>query len=142
MIVHVRLSALKQGQWYEYVVRFVLGGLATVAAGLIADHWGPSVGGLFLAFPAIFCASATLIEKHERERKRQRGLNGFRRGTDATALDSSGAAVGSIGLGAFALIVWWATPALGLAGIALAALAWPAVSVAGWYLQRHLRRSR
>jgi hypothetical protein len=34
----------------------------------------PVVGGLFLAFPAIFPASATLIEKHVRERKEKAGL--------------------------------------------------------------------
>jgi uncharacterized protein DUF3147 len=67
MIVRAKVSALKQGHWYEYLVRFGLGGLATVVAGLVADTWGPAAGGLFLAFPAIFCASATLIEKHERE---------------------------------------------------------------------------
>lgn len=37
MIVHFKLSALKQGRPYEYVVRFALGGLTTVAAGLLAD---------------------------------------------------------------------------------------------------------
>jgi Protein of unknown function (DUF3147) len=73
MIVRAKFSALKQSHWYEYVVRFALGGLATVGAGLVADIWGPAAGGLFLAFPAIFCASATLIEKHERERKKKRG---------------------------------------------------------------------
>jgi hypothetical protein len=66
MMVRVKLSAFKQSHWYEHVVRFALGGLATVVAGLVADIWGPESGGLFLAFPAIFCASATLIEKHER----------------------------------------------------------------------------
>ena len=39
----------------------------------------PVVGGLFLAFPAIFPASATLIEKHGRERKEKAGLAGARR---------------------------------------------------------------
>jgi hypothetical protein len=73
MIVRAKFSALKQGHWYEYLVRFALGGLATLVAGLVADIWGPAAGGLFLAFPAIFCASATLIEKHERERKEKRG---------------------------------------------------------------------
>jgi hypothetical protein len=34
-------------------LRFVLGGLATIVARLIAEHWGPVVGGLFLAFPAM-----------------------------------------------------------------------------------------
>ena len=86
MIVRAKWSALKQGQWYEYLVRFALGGLATVLAGLVADIWGPATGGLFLAFPAIFCASATLIEKHERERKEKKGLQGKERGKDAAAL--------------------------------------------------------
>jgi hypothetical protein len=74
MVVHFKFSALLQGRPYEYVVRFALGGLATVVAGLVADGAGPEAGGLMLAFPAIFCASATLIEKHERERKEKRGL--------------------------------------------------------------------
>jgi hypothetical protein len=60
MIVKVKLEALRETKWYEYALRFVLGGLVTVGAGLIADIYGPATGGLFLAFPAIFCASATL----------------------------------------------------------------------------------
>jgi uncharacterized protein DUF3147 len=83
------------------VLRFVLGGLATAVAGAVAEFFGPEAGGLFLAFPAIFCASATLIEKHERERKQKLGLSGHRRGTDAAALDSAGAGLGSVGLAAF-----------------------------------------
>jgi hypothetical protein len=79
MIVHVKFSALGESRWYEYLVRFVLGGLTTVVAGVIADLYGPQLGGLFLAFPAIFCASATLIEKHERQRKKKRGVAGQRR---------------------------------------------------------------
>src|SRR5512133_371542 len=88
MVVHVKLSALKEGRWYEYLVRFALGGVATVVAGVVADIWGPAAGGLFLAFPAIFCASATLIEKHERERKEKKGLKGKERGKNAAALGS------------------------------------------------------
>ena len=80
MVVRAKFSALKQGHWYEYLVRFALGGLATVVAGVVADIWGPAAGGLFLAFPAIFCASATLIEKHERERKEKKGLKGKEHG--------------------------------------------------------------
>jgi hypothetical protein len=63
MIVRVKWAALKQTHGYEYAVRFGLGGLTTVIAGLIADQLGPETGGLFLAFPAIFCASATLVEE-------------------------------------------------------------------------------
>jgi hypothetical protein len=42
----------------------LLGGVVTVVAGLLAKHYGPVFGGLFLAFPAIFPASATLVDKH------------------------------------------------------------------------------
>jgi len=70
-----------------------------------------------LAFPAIFVASATLVEKHERERKQKRGLAGRRRGTDAAALDAAGAALGTLGLVAFGSVVWWLASDFG--GIAL-----------------------
>jgi Protein of unknown function (DUF3147) len=83
MIVHLKPSALRQTLWYEYLVRLVLGGAMTVIAGLIAARFGPVVGGLFLAFPAIFPASATLIEKHVRERKEKAGFPGTRRGKEA-----------------------------------------------------------
>jgi hypothetical protein len=106
MVVRVKWSALKQSRWYEYALRFVLGGVATTLAGGIAQFFGPEAGGLFLAFPAILRASATLIEKHERERKQRFGLSGYCRGTDAGALDAAGAGLGSIGLAAFGLGIW------------------------------------
>jgi hypothetical protein len=37
--------------------------------------FGPSIGGLFLAFPAL-PASATLIEKHEKHKKEENGVEG------------------------------------------------------------------
>ena len=78
MIVQFKPSALRQTRGYEYLVRFVLGGVMTAVAGLIAARFGPVIGGLFLAFPAIFPASVTLIEKHVRERKEKAGLPGAR----------------------------------------------------------------
>jgi hypothetical protein len=74
MIVQFKPSVLRQTRWYEYLVRCVLGGAMTVVAGFIAARFGPVIGGLFLAFPSIFPASATLIEKHVRERKEKAGL--------------------------------------------------------------------
>jgi Protein of unknown function (DUF3147) len=74
MIVQFKPSALRQTRWYEYLIRFGLGGAMTAVAGLIAARFGPVIGGLFLAFPAIFPASVTLIEKHVRERKEKAGL--------------------------------------------------------------------
>jgi len=64
MRVSLHLLALRQTKWYEYAVRFLFGGTITVLAGLIAKQYGPTLGGLFLAFPAIFPAGATLVEKH------------------------------------------------------------------------------
>jgi hypothetical protein len=88
MNIRVKLSALRETRWHEYLVRFVLGGLATVGTGAIASLFGPETGGLFLAFPAIFCASATLVEKHERERKEKAGLLGTRRGKCGSCIRS------------------------------------------------------
>jgi len=100
------VAALRRTKWYEYAIRFLFGGLITATAGLIADRWGPAIGGLFLAFPAILPASATLVEKHERQKKALVGLHGAERGREAAALDAAGAAIGCIGLAGFALIVW------------------------------------
>jgi hypothetical protein len=98
-------SSLKQGRWYEYLIRFALGGgAATVFTGLVSSRYGASVGGLFLALPAIFCASATLIEKHEIRRKREAGLAGERRGQGAAALEAAGAALGALGMLGFAIV--------------------------------------
>jgi len=79
-------SALRQTKWHEYAVRFLLGGLITAVAGVIAKKFGPSLGGLFLAFPAIFPASATLIEKHEKQKTEKEGLQGIQRAREATSV--------------------------------------------------------
>jgi hypothetical protein len=140
MIVGVKLSHLKEGHWYEYAIRFVLGGLATVCAGLIAQSYGALTGGLFLAFPAIFTASATIVEKHERQRKARQGVLGNERGKNAAALESCGAALGSVGLVAFAAVVSAAvTRSIWLAFIAAIA-AWTMVSLAMWLARRRVRR--
>ncbi|MHB0770420.1 DUF3147 family protein [Bradyrhizobium sp. 5.13L] len=139
MLVKLSPSALRQTRWYEYAVRFVLGGCATVLAGVIGSHFGASAGGLFLALPAVFCASATLIESHERHAKEKAGLSGRRRGQKAAALDAAGAALGSIGLAAFAAI-FHATVESGIAFAFIAALTvWAIVSVSAWWLRRKLR---
>jgi hypothetical protein len=142
MVIRFQLSALKEGRWYEYVIRFALGGATTVAAGLIADHFGPTTGGLFLAFPAILCASVTLVEAHERREKRQRHVEGHQRGTDAAALETAGAILGSLGLALFALVVWLLAPRLGGAALALGSLVWLLASIALWRLRRDVRLTR
>ena len=142
MLISVNISALSETKWYQYAIRFTLGGLATVVAGLIAKQWGPSFGGLFLALPAIFPASATLIEKHERERKEAKGLNGIVRARKAVAADAFGAMIGSIGLFAFGYCVWKALPRHdALTALAGAMGVWSVASMVIWYIRkRHFLR--
>src|SRR4051812_9581197 len=102
MQIKIHADTLKQTRWYECAIRFCLGGAITVVAGLMAKKFGPAIGGLFLAFPAIFPASATLVERHEAEKKAREGMHGEERGRDAAALDAAGAAMGSIGMLVFA----------------------------------------
>jgi hypothetical protein len=138
MIVKFKPSALRQTHWYEYLVRFVLGGAMTVATGVIAARLGPVIGGLFLAFPAIFPASATLIEKHVRERKEKAGLPGGRRGKEAAALDTVGAALGSFGLAAFGLMIWLMIVQSSTWALVLAAASWLPVAMLAWQVRRSL----
>jgi hypothetical protein len=51
MTIRVKLSSLKEGRWYEYVIRFMLGGVTTLIAGIIADKYGPEAGGLVSRLP-------------------------------------------------------------------------------------------
>jgi hypothetical protein len=73
MKIEINIAALGRSKWYEYLVRFAFGGAVTAIAGMIAKRYGPGVGGLFLAFPAIFPATATLLEKHEKQKKERAG---------------------------------------------------------------------
>jgi hypothetical protein len=132
-------SSLKEGRWYEYLVRFVLGGAATVFTGLVSSQYGPSVGGLFLALPAIFCASASLIEKHEIRRKQEAGLPGERRGREAAALDAAGAALGAVGMLAFAVVFWLTAGRHIVGAFTGASLAWLIVSIVAWCVRRKIR---
>jgi hypothetical protein len=135
-------SSLKEGRWYEYLIRFALGGAATVFTGLISSRYGAFIGGLFLALPAIFCASATLIEKHEIRRKREAGLSGERRGQMAAAVDSAGAALGAIGMLTFAIVFSWTVETSIAVAFLGGSLAWLVISVAAWYLRRKTRSAR
>lgn len=139
MLIRLSSSALRQTRWYEYGVRFLLGGLATVFAGVVSARFGVAVGGLFLALPAIFCASATLIESHERRTKEKAGFSGRRRGQQAAALDAAGAGLGSIGLAAFAATFYGLVTTNMIGAFAAAILVWAAVSGAAWWLRRRLR---
>jgi Protein of unknown function (DUF3147) len=137
MRIKVDLSVLGKTKWHEYAIRFVFGGLITAVAGVIAKHYGPVIGGLFLACPAIFPASATLIEKHEEQKKACVGLKGTIRARDAASVDAAGSAIGSVGLLIFAAITWTFLPGHSVWLVLLVAtIAWLAVSALLWQLRK------
>jgi Protein of unknown function (DUF3147) len=135
MKISLNLTAIGRTRWYEYALRFLFGGAMTVLAWLIAKKYGPVVGGLFLAFPAIFPSTATLIESHEKKRGRRGGRSGTLRGRKLAAEDAGGATIGAFGLLIFAYLSWkfipefrtWITLLLATAG-------WVAIAIVGWYV--------
>jgi hypothetical protein len=137
MMIEIKLGALKEIKPHEIGLRFLFGGACTVLAGLIAEHWGPGIGGLFLAFPAIFPATASLIAKHEKEEKAKIGRDGTERGRLAASVDAAGTSLGCIGLMGFALVIWRELP-LQDAGTVLAEsmLAWTVLAAGFWLFRR------
>jgi hypothetical protein len=119
------------------------GGFVSAITDIIAKEFGPVIGGLFLAFPAIFPATTTLIEKHEKKKKEQIGLKDARRAADAVSADATGAATGSIGLAVFALLVWRAMPHHSAwIVLTVATLVWLIVSVVLWGILKQLMHGR
>ncbi len=140
MVVKFRFSALRRTRWYEVVLRLLFGGLATVATGMIAKAYGPVVGGLFLAFPAIFPATATLVEKHVKEKKQRAHIEGVYRARGAVALEARGTMMGSLGLVVFGFLLWRflvKEPAWLI--LFSASAAWLVTAVLVWELRRLIR---
>jgi hypothetical protein len=139
MRIRTNLAGLRDTRWYEYAIRFLFGGIITIATGVIAKKFGPEIGGLFLAFPAIFPASATLVESHERKKKEKVRLHGERRGRNAAGLDAAGAALGSIGLIGFALVTWQFIASYNTAAVlAAATFAWFGIAFIAWQIREHV----
>lgn len=137
MMVQARWSAIKGIKPHEWAVRFLFGGAICVLAGLISKKFGPEVGGLFLAFPAIFPAGASLVEAHQKQHKQRAGLNGTNRGRVVAGIDSVGAALGCFGLAAFALVCWlWLPRHSAVAVLSTATVAWGAIAIPLWLLRK------
>jgi len=98
----------------------VFGAAISVIAALVSMRFGPKVGGLVLAFPAILPATLTLLEKKE--------------GKTKAWANASGGSLGAVGLATFAtvasVLLRVTTPTLALAA---ALSAWIVVSV-GLYI--------
>ena len=139
MRLRLRFDSLRETTPMEYARHFAAGGFVTVAASLIAQRYGPVIGGLFLAFPGIFPPSISLVAKHKREREAAQGFVGVRSAQAEASVEAAGASAGAAGLGAFGLVLWKGLPGHPLALVLLvAAAAWAMVSYAMWWLREKL----
>lgn len=135
----IRFDSLRETRPQEYVRRFAFGGAVTVTATLIAQHWGPVVGGMFLAFPGIFPPSISLVERHKIEREREQGKQGTRSARGEASVEAAGASAGALGLAAFAVVLWAGLPAHGLALLLpVGVAAWLITSLLMWWMRERL----
>ena len=135
MKIRFDASALRESSWVGHVLRFSIGGLVTAAIGLFTKATGPKAGGLLLAVPSIMPLGIALMVRLQ-NRKAGPDSRGDR-GRHAAVLEATGASVGTLGLLAFAIVVWLVLPRAS-AWIALpaATLAWAAVAAGTWYLRK------
>jgi uncharacterized membrane protein (GlpM family) len=107
----------------DWLIRFAFGAGVSAVAGVVSEIAGPRVGGLFLAFPAILLASLTLVAKEE----------GVKKARD----DARGAAFGTIGLVAFAVVVALAATRWPLwSTLTVATVAWAVIALAAYGVAR------
>jgi hypothetical protein len=139
MRVKLRFDSLKETKPTEYVSRFVFGGVVTVLAGFVADHYGPVLGGLFLAFPGIFPAGVSLVEKHKTLREKTEGKLGSWSARGQASVEAAGASVGTLGLMGFALVLWRCLPRHNFLPVLLmAAGTWILVSWLFWWMREKM----
>ncbi len=139
-MVQAKFAAIKGIRLHEALLRFAFGGAACVAAGLIAKRFGPGIGGLFLAFPAIFPAGASLVEAHEKQHKARVGIDGTNRGRLVASVDAAGAAIGALGLAGFGVVCWACLERLStFAVLTLASLTWTVLAASFWLLRKSRR---
>ena len=111
---------LRKTRLTEYLLRFGFGGAVALVASVIGHAWGPRVGGLFLAFPALLPAGLLLVKQHD--------------GRRAAADDARGAVLGSLGLMGFGIVIWGAADRLApWLSLTLALATWIGVSVGAWW---------
>lgn len=110
----------------DYAVRFAFGFLISVAAAVVGSVFGPRIGGLFLAFPAILPATLTLVERKE--------------GIAQALSDIRGATLGAVGMIAFAVVMVVAVRRWSGLALVVALLSWVVVSGVAYVLARGLVR--
>jgi uncharacterized YccA/Bax inhibitor family protein len=136
MRLKLQTNSLRQTSPMEYTRRFVFGGMVTVIATLIANKWGPVIGGMFLAFPGIFPAGVSLVEEHKTERESKAGKRGVAVARAQASVQAAGASAGTWGLAGFGLVVWKESAIHPLPiMLVCAGLAWAVLSWTVWMLR-------
>ena len=75
-MVGIDFSKVKQARMRDYVLRFCIGGMISIAAAGISQGTNSRFGGIFVAFPAILLASLTLIGRCEGEERAEDDAKG------------------------------------------------------------------
>jgi hypothetical protein len=139
MRLNLKFDSLKETKPTEYVSRFVFGGVVTVLAGFVADHYGPVLGGLFLAFPGILPAGVSLVEKHKTLREKAEGKLGTWSARGQASVEAAGASVGTLGPMRFAVVLWQGLPTHNFLFMVLtAAGTWIVVSWLFWWTRERM----
>lgn len=132
-------TPLKESRPSGHALRFAIGGAVTAATGGVAKLWGPKVGGLLLALPAILPIGVALIAKLQ-NRKAGPGARGDR-GRRAAVVEATGASAAAIGLIGFAVVAWrllirWPS----WLALAMATTAWVGITLIVWLARKTPRR--
>jgi nicotinamide-nucleotide amidase len=123
---HLDVRKLRNVRPREYLMRFVFGAMISTVAGVLTLTVGPKFGGLFLAFPAVLPATLVLLEKKD--------------GLAQAVSDVRGAAIGSLGMIAFAVVAFTLVKRNPVIALAAAAAAWALTSGIVYVLLRLLAR--
>lgn len=123
--IQFQMAALGQTCLRDWLIRFGFGVGVSALAGTVSVLVGPTLGGVFLAFPVISLASLTLVAKEDGVRQARN--------------DARGAGLGTLGLVAFAVvmavtIVRWPLWSAFMAATA----AWALVALGAYLVARRL----
>jgi hypothetical protein len=113
----------------KYLTRFVFGAGIAAAAAVVGAEFGPRIGGILLAFPAMLPATLTLIE--------------HKQGRHEAKIDATGALLGSLALIGFAAVAALALRRLSpWIALAMASAAWVVIAGGLYVLIVRLPRRR
>jgi threonine/homoserine/homoserine lactone efflux protein len=80
-------------------------------------------------------------QRRDESLHRRAGLDGTSRGRAAAGIDAIGAAMGILGLIAFAILIWRFLPSHSSPAIlTIAGLAWLAISVLAWRIRKAMKK--